>query len=678
MARFYGVMVRFALAAIALLTVPATAGEPDGPAQRTDWPKEVYWGDTHLHTRLSMDAGAMGTVRTPEDAYRFARGERIVSTSGVPAQLSRPLDFLVIADHSDALGTVTEIMNGNPYFGTDPKVKRWQDMIASGDDSQLLAAVFEIVGAFGAGEDLPGILLDVPFARRVWDDYTAVADRFYAPGRFTALIGYEWTSMPDWNNLHRVVIYRDGGETVRRLMPARVADGMDPEDLWRWMQRYESETSGRVLAIPHNGNISEGLMFARERFDGSPITAGYARTRSRWEPIYETTQVKGDSEAHPLLSPNDEFADYETWDDGNFYYDGADPATLAGDYARSGLKRGLEIANLVGVNPFRFGLIGSTDSHTGLATADESNFFGKFVYGEPSADRWRPWTPTAKRFGWEFVASGLAAVWATRNTREAIFDAMLRREVYATTGPRIRLRLFGGWDFSDEDISHGDLAAVGYAKGVPMGGELSGGPARIRHQLPAADADALAPRARAPSGRLDVLSSTPAAPSGPRGHVGRRLDALATKVGDGCGLEGKAPRFLVAAAKDPQSGNLDRIQIVKGWLDEDGNARERVFDVAWSEGREPGAGGRLPAVGNTVDVPRATWTDSIGSAQLAAYWTDPDFDPDRPSFYYARVIEIPTPRWTAYDAKTYDQALPDTVPVTTQERAYSSPIWYTP
>ncbi len=635
-------MVRFALAAVAFVLVPASAGEPDGPAQQADWPEEVYWGDTHLHTRLSMDAGAMGTVRTPEDAYRFARGERIVSTSGVPAQLTRPLDFLVIADHSDALGTVTEIMNGNPFFGADPKVRRWQNMIASGDDSKLLAAVFEIVGAFGASEDLPEILLDASFARRVWDDYTATADRFNAPGSFTALIGYEWTSMPDWNNLHRVVIYRDGGKTVRRLMPARVADGMDPEDLWRWMQRYESETAGRVLAIPHNGNTSEGLMFARQRFDGSPISAGYARTRSRWEPIYETTQVKGDSETHPLLSPNDEFADYETWDDGNFHYDGADPATLAGDYARSGLKRGLEIANLVGVNPFRFGLIGSTDSHTGLATADENNFFGKFAYSEPAADRWRPWTPGAKRFGWEYVASGLAAVWATGNTREAIFDAMLRREVYATTGPRIRLRLFGGWGFQDDDLD-GDLAATGYGKGVPMGGELTGAPAGIRHRFPAAHAD-----------------------------------ALATTVGDGCGQTGGAPRFLVAAAKDPHSGNLDRIQIVKGWLDRDGDARERVFDVAWSDGRKPGAGGRLPAVGNTVDVPRATWTDSIGSAQLAACWADPEFDADRPSFYYARVIEIPTPRWTAYDAKTYGQALPESVPMTTRERAYSSPIWYSP
>ena len=604
------------IAALAgLLTSPgATAASSEGVA----WPTEVFWGDTHLHTRLSMDAGAMGTVRTPEDAYRFARGEQIVSTSGVPAQLSRPLDFLVIADHSDALGTVTEIMNGNPRFGVDPTVRRWQRMIASGDDAELLAAVFEIVGAFGASEDLPPILLDEAFARGVWNDYTAVADRFYQPGTFTTLIGYEWTSMPDWNNLHRVVIYRDDGATVRRLMPARVADGMDPEDLWRWMQRYESETSGRVLAIPHNGNMSEGLMFSLQRFDGSPMNAGYARTRSRWEPLYETTQVKGDSETHPLLSPNDEFADYETWDDGNFYYDGADPATLAGDYARSGLKRGLEIQALVGINPFQFGLIGSTDSHTGLATADENNFFGKFVYGEPSSNRLGPWTDGAKRSGWEYPASGLAAVWATENTREAIFDAMLRREVYATTGPRMTLRFFAGWDFRAEDGESASLAGIGYDRGVPMGGELSAGPAN------------------------------------------------------------DAPGFLVAASKDPESGNLDRIQIVKGWLDDAGRARERVYDVAWSGERKPDSAGRLPPVGNTVDVADASWKNSIGSSQLAAFWTDPDFNPDRLAFYYARVVEIPTPRWTAYDAKDYKQTLPTDVPMTTRERAYSSPIWYSP
>ena len=611
-------LVTGAVPMIAALACLQTWADEPAPSNKPHWPAEVYWGDTHLHTQLSMDAGAMGTVRTPEDAYRFARGERIVSSSGVPARLSRPLDFLVIADHSDALGTVTEIMNGNPRFGADPTVGRWQRMIATGDEAQLLSAVFEIVGAFGASENLPEVLLDESFARQVWNEYTAVADRFHAPGRFTTLIGYEWTSMPGWNNLHRVVIYRDPGETARRLMPARVADGMDPEDLWRWMLRYETETSGRVLAIPHNGNTSEGSMFARHRFDGSPITAAVAGIRRRFEPIYETTQVKGDSETHPLLSPNDEFADYETWDDGNFYYDGADPATLAGDYARSGLKRGLEIEALVGINPFQFGLIGSTDSHTGLATADENNFFGKFVYGEPSADRWRPWTERAKRYGWEYVASGLAAVWATHNTREAIFDAMLRREVYATTGPRITLRFFAGWDFRDGDRDNGNLAALGYDKGVPMGGELSAGP------------------------------------------------------------RGRAPGFLVAASKDPQSGNLDRIQIVKGWLDAAGHARERVYDVVWSGERTPDAAGKLPPVGSTVDVQRATWTNTIGSGQLIGFWTDPDFVPDRPSLYYARVIEIPTPRWTAYDAKIHEQTLPEDVPMTTQERAYSSPIWYSP
>ena len=302
----------------------------------------------------------------------------------------------------------------------------------------------------------------------------------------------------------------------------------------------------------------------------------------------------------------------------NFRYDGADPATLAGDYARSGLKRGLEISDEVGINPFQFGLIGSTDSHTGLATADENNFFGKFVYGEPSADRWRPWTPSAKRHGWEYAASGLAAVWATDNTREAIFDALLRREVYATTGPRITLRFFAGWSFRDEDARGENLPALGYGKGVPMGGELSAGP------------------------------------------------------------EQRVPGFLVAASRDPESGNLDRIQIVKGWLDEKGRARERVHDVVWSGARTLDSAGKLPPVGDTVDVENATWKNTIGSSQLAAVWTDPDFDAHRPAFYYARVIEIPTPRWTAYDAKAYEQDFPATVPMTTRERAYSSPIWYSP
>ncbi len=585
-------------------------------AERT-FPTQVYWGDTHLHTALSMDAGAMGTLRSPEDAYRFGRGEQIVSSSGTPAKLSEPLDFIVLADHSDAMGTVAEIINGNPDFGVDPKVRRWQEMIAAGGDS-LLAAAVEIVGAFGASEGLPDILLDRDFARRTWERYTLTADQFYEPGRFTTLIGFEWTSMPNWNNLHRVVIYRDGSDYARKTLPALVANGMDPEDLWDWMGTYEAQTGGDVLAIPHNGNMSEGFMFATERFDGSEMTREYAEARARWEPLYETTQFKGDSETHPLLSPNDEFADYETWDDGNFYYDGAKVETLPGDYARSGLKRGLNMHAHLGINPFKFGLIGSTDSHTGLATAEEDNFFGKFVYGEPHAHRWGPWTETAKRAGWEWAASGLAAVWAEENTREAIFDAMERREVYGTTGPRIVLRFFGGWDFASDDVDRGPLAEIGYAKGVPMGSDLP-------------------PRS-----------------------------------------QNSSPRFLVSAFKDPDSGNLDRIQIVKGWIDSNATLFERVYDVAWSGDRTPDDAGKLTPVGNTVDVPSATWKNTIGEPHLTALWTDPDFDAEQPAFYYARIIEIPTPRWTAYDANRFNVEMPPEVPMVTQERAYGSPIWYTP
>lgn len=611
-------IVAMTVAAIAVLTGPVSAQENYSPTAGRDYPIRPLWGDTHLHTQLSMDAGAMGTVRTVDDAYRFARGEEVVSTSGVPAKLSRPLDFLVIADHSDAMGTVEKIIDGDPYFGTDPIVARWQGMIGSGDDGELLQAAVEIVGAFGAREDLPAILLDKVFARKTWDTYTKKANQYNEPGRFTSMIGYEWTSMPGWNNLHRVVIYRDGANKVGRMLPALVADGVDPESLWAWMQRYEDETGGDVLAIPHNGNTSEGLMFAKQRYDGSPITTDYARTRQLWEPIYETTQIKGDSETHPLLSPNDEFADYETWDDGNFYYDGADPATLPGDYARSALKRGLELDADVGANPFKYGLIGSTDSHTGLATAAENNFFGKFVNGEPQPGRWRPWTPSAKRAGWEYAASGLAAVWARENTREAIFDAMERREVYATTGSRITLRFFAGWQFSDDDARTRQLADIGYQKGVPMGADLRDAP------------------------------------------------------------DGATASFLVAAAKDPEGGNLDRIQIVKGWLDDSGKASERVYDVAWSDARRATDNGNLPDVGNTVDIANATWTNTIGDPELVAVWRDPDFDPQVRAFYYARVIEIPTPRWTAYDAKIFGDSIPDDVPMITRERAYGSPIWYTP
>jgi hypothetical protein len=399
----------------------------------------------------------------------------------------------------------------------------------------------------------------------------------------------------------------------------------DPRDLWKWMQTYEDETGGDILAITHNGNLSNGLMFPLvEGFGGQTIDRAYVETRARWEPLYETTQMKGDGEAHPFLSPTDEFADFETWDKGNLTLTVPKrPEMLAGEYARSGLLRGLQLEAQFGTNPYKVGLIGSTDSHTGLATADEDNFYGKVSSMEPSAERSsRPFFkgPDLTIMEWEVGASGYAAVWATANTREAIFDAMKRRETYATTGPRMVVRLFGGWDFTAEDARERLPARVGYTKGVPMGGDLRAAP------------------------------------------------------------EGRAPSFLVAALKDPIGANLDRIQIVKGWLGDDGEPQERVYDVVWGDAdtRQPGADGALPPVGSTVDVATASWTNTIGTPELITVWTDPDFDPSRPAFYYARVLEIPTPRWTAYDAEYFNVTLAPEVRTAQQERAYTSPIWYAP
>ncbi|MFZ9004310.1 MAG: DUF3604 domain-containing protein, partial [Robiginitalea sp.] len=355
------------------------------------------------------------------------------------------------------------------------------------------------------------------------------------------------------------------------------------------------------------------------------LDKAYAETRLKWEPLYEATQIKGDGETHPFLSPNDEFADYETWDQGNL--DLSVPkqdAMLQYEYARTALQTGLQLEQKIGANPYKFGMIGSTDSHTGLATAQEDNFFGKHAGTEPSAQRYQhPMAKTANGSyeSWEMVGSGLAAVWARENTREALFDAMMRKETYATTGSRMLVRFFGGWDFTAADAMNRLPADVGYVKGVPMGGDL------------------------------------PAAPGA-----------------------NAAPTFLVAALKDPLSGNLDRIQIVKGWVDTGGNRQEKVYDVVWGDAdkRKPGRNGKLPAVGNTVNVKEATWTNTIGDPELIGVWKDPDFDPELPAVYYARVMEIPTPRWTAYDAKIYGITMPKEAEMTTQERAYTSPIWYSP
>jgi hypothetical protein len=594
------------------------------PYAGRNYPTRVLWGDTHLHTANSLDAAAIGNSLGPEAAYRFARGEEVLASSGQAARLSRPLDFLVVADHAEGLGSIPEIKKGNPNLMADATLRRWRDLMAAGGDSAMQATL-EIVRSVGAGTT-PKAMLSKQLARSVWQNYTSIAERYNEPGRFTALIGYEWTSNNGGNNLHRVVIFRDGKEKADQIVPFSAFDSEDPAMLWKFLDGYTEKTGGEVLAIPHNGNLSNGRMFALVDFDGRGLTRAYAETRARLEPVYEVTQIKGDGEAHPFLSPNDEFAGFELWDKGNLDLTALKrPEMLQYEYARSGLKLGLKLEQELGVNPFKFGMIGSTDSHTSLATADQDNFFGKHSGAEPSPTRathafMASPDGSAKIMGWEMVASGYAAVWATENTRVAIFDALERKEVYGTTGPRMVVRFFGGFDFRPDDAKTRSPAVVGYARGVPMGGDLTAAP------------------------------------------------------------PGKAPSFLVAALKDPIGANLDRIQIVKGWQDKSGALQEKVYDVAWGDAqkRKPDAQGKLPPVGNTVDVANANWTNTIGDPELITVWTDPDFDPALRAFYYARVIEIPTPRWTAYDAKHFGVQMPKEVPMVAQQRAYTSPIWYTP
>lgn len=598
---------------------------PYSPYVGRNFPTRPFFGDTHLHTSFSFDAGAFGARLVPKDAYRFAKGEEINSSSGQRVRLSRPLDFLVVADHSDNMGFFPQLLAGDAKILADPQGRKWYDMIEAGKGAD--AAIAMII-AFSQGT-FPKALLSLPGTstyQTAWQETIKAADEANDPGRFTAFIGYEWTSNTGGNNLHRNVIFRDDGAKAGLMEPfitMKPLGSDNPRDLWKWMTAYEQKTGGKLLAIAHNGNLSNGRMFPIvESFTGKAIDRVYAQERARWERLYEATQMKGDGETHPFLSRNDEFASFERWDKGNLDLSEAKkPEMLEFEYARPALKNGLKLERQLGTNPYKFGMIGSTDSHTGLAAVEEENFFGKTAPSEPNPGRAsHPFikTPKGVIMGWEQTASGYAAVWARENTREAIFDAMQRRETYATTGPRMVVRFFGGFDFVPGDAANRMPAQIGYTKGVPMGGDLAGAPA------------------------------------------------------------GKAPTFLVAALKDPIGANLDRYQIVKGWLDAKGAVHEKVYDVAWSGDRKPGADGKLPAVGSTVDIPNATWTNTIGAPELIAVWKDPDFDPAQSAFYYGRVIEIPTPRWTAYDAKRFGVNMAKDVQMTTTERAYTSPIWYTP
>jgi hypothetical protein len=590
------------------------------------YPQRVFWGDTHVHTSFSTDAGMIGNRLGPEEAYRFARGEMVVSSTGVRARLQRPLDFLVVADHAENLGLAPMIAEKNPDLLKLAFGKKIAQLVYDGNYGDAYALWGE--GMSARKDPLKG---QEALTRTMWERLTAAAEEFNEPGRFTALIGFEWTSSPGGNNLHRNVVFRDGKDEADQVIPMSNYDSSDPEDLWEWMAAYEAKSGGRVLAIPHNGNLSNGLLFDDVTFtDKKAIDRDYAERRMRFEPVYEVTQMKGDGETHPSLSPNDEYADYGTWDKGSFGPEPKTPEMLPREYAREALKRGMKYEQTLGANPFKFGMIGSTDTHTSLATIEENNYFGKATPGEPSADPERfqemitgffqePGGPDITMRHFKTLAAGLAAVWATDNTRESIWDALNRKEVYATTGTRMAVRVFAGWDFEEPEVQRPDFAKAGYLRGVPMGADLRDAP------------------------------------------------------------DGKAPTFMIRALRDVDGANLDRVQIVKGWLDADGELHEQVYDVLCSDDRAITEEHRCDKpVGNTVDVEKATYTNSIGDALMLAYWKDPAFDPKQRAFYYVRVLEIPTPRWTTYDAVFFGVALPEGVPPTQQERAYTSPIWYTP
>jgi hypothetical protein len=620
-------------AAAAMVVAPCASSHDAPPLQKKpgatyspypakDFPNRVYFGDTHLHTSYSADAGMIGNTLGPDEAYRFAKGEVIASSTGLPARLARPLDFMVVADHAENLGLAPLLMAKDPGLMATEFGKALRARVDAGD----LAGAWEVWSKAKAGGKDP-LAGNEQIYRTAWHKLTDAAEKHNEPGRFTAFIGFEWTSAYERNNLHRNVVFRGGKKNADTIVPFSSFDSVDPEDLWTWMAAYEQRTGEKLLAIPHNGNLSNGLMFNPLRFStNKPLDKDYVERRARWEPLYEVTQMKGTGEAHPLLSPRDEFANFEIWDKGQLGPAPKTPAMLPNEYAREALKRGLAYAATLGANPYKFGMIGSTDAHTSLATATEDNFFGKVAALEPTSDPIRfdeviggiGGKPSVYQYARQTSASGLAAVWSRDNTREALWDAMARKEVYGSTGTRLVVRVFGGFDYIARDLERSDFAEHGYAKGVPMGGDLRSAPA------------------------------------------------------------GRGPSFLVRALRDADGANLDRLQIIKGWLDAAGVTHEQVFDVAWSGGRKPARDGKLPPVGNTVNVKDASYTNAIGAPALQAYWKDPAFDPRQRAFYYVRVLEIPTPRWTTFDAKFFGVKLPADVPSSIQERAYTSPIWYTP
>lgn len=597
-----------------LLLAAAMSAALSGVAHADPAERQAYFGDLHLHTSYSFDAYILfGAKVDPDAAYRFARGEP-VDFMGASARRSEPLDFLAVTDHSENIGVFNTLDDPNSElsksetgkaFKSDP-VKTFFDAIVS--------------GKFASGKMLEGVEGTREVAQSAWQREMEAANRNYRPGTFTTFIAYEWTSMPDGQNLHRNVIFR--GDKAPN--PFTSVDSPRPEDLWSWLDKIRKD-GYEALAIPHNSNASNGLMFDWNDSNGRPIDQAYAEQRASDEPLVEIAQNKGASETHPVLSPSDEFSNFEFYD---HLLVSPKKSKPEGSYVRDGLGRGLEIAKRTGgVNPYKYGVVGASDFHNGLSTSSEESFVGTFggidpTRPIPSAMELKNWGAARKMASsnlYENSSGNLTGVWAERNTRDSIYDAFRRKETFATSGTRLKVRLFGGWDYPAAITTQPKWLDGAYAKGVPMGGDL------------------------------------PAKPP--------------TAAG---------PRFIAWGLKDPNGANLDRLQIIKIWL-QDGKHVERIYDIALSNARkvDPRTD-RAPPVGDTVDLQTATYKNSIGATQLTAVWQDPHFDPKVPAAYYLRLLEIPTPRWSTILAVKRKEALPGEVPATIQERAWSSPIWYIP
>ena len=555
---------------------------------KNEYEKVLLWGDLHVHSNFSFDAYSFGnTSLGPDKAYEFAKGLPVKAPNGELAQLTTPLDFLLVSDHAEYLGFFLGLEDDDPQLSSSSLGQRWLGYFQSGNQAPISREYVQMIERQKEIETLPK-----DFNTSAWSKLLGFAERYNEPGVFSTLIGFEWTSMIDGDNLHRVVVYRDGMTKAREMLPFSALDSPDPEDLWKFMEKYEGSTGGQVIAIPHNGNVSNGVMFSDKRVDGSDFDKTYTALRQRWEPLYEVTQVKGDAEAHPYLSPNDEYANFETWDQGNLRMEPKEKNMLQGEYARSALKNGLALSQKFGVNPFKFGLVGGTDTHNALSTSDDENFYGKFVDSLPSEERTSSSMGDRLWDNWRLSASGYTAVWAEKNTRESIFDALKRKEVYATSGPRILLKFFGGWDYVNEDLDKTEFfSRTAYEKGVPMGGSLA-----------------------------------------------YKNDK-------------SKPKFIFKASKDPKGNKIEKLQIVKGWLDENGQLKEKVFTVMET-------------------------LDGKGQDNFVGIWDDPDFNINQEVFYYARVLEVPSKRWSTYDQDRFGVSLDPEIPTFIRERAYSSPIWF--